>query len=155
MPATLAVPAGVVAGLGVAGLGATAYAWGVGRKAFRLRRVDVPVLAQGASPLRVLHLSDLHATRGQPWKTAWVRRLAELEPDLVIDTGDNLGGADGVAAALDALGPLLERPGAFVPGSNDWFAPRPKNPARYLLPDDGRGVHGDPPPSGGTLKEFN
>src|SRR3954469_24569158 len=113
MPAPLAVSTGVVAGAGFAGLGATVYAWAVERKAFRLRRVEVPVLPVGSPPLRVLHLSDLHATRGQPWKTAWVRRLADIEPDLVIDTGDNLGGADGVAAALDALGPLLDRPGAF------------------------------------------
>ena len=28
--------------------------------------------------------------------------------------------------------PLLERPGAFVLGSNDYFGPVPKNPARYL-----------------------
>jgi predicted MPP superfamily phosphohydrolase len=95
------------------------------------------VLPPGAPRITLLHVSDLHATPGQPWKVEWVRSLAELEPDLVIDTGDNLASVDGMPAALDALGPLLERPGAFVPGSNDWFAPVPKNPARYLLPDDG------------------
>ena len=151
MPAQLAVPLGVSAGIGV---GVTAYAWAVERKAFRLRRVDVPVLPAGAQPLRVLHLSDLHATAGQPWKVDWVRRLAQLEPDLVFDTGDNLGGADGVGPAIDALGPLLERPGAFVPGSNDWFAPRPKNPARYLLPDTGRRIHGEPLPWGELRTAF-
>jgi len=29
---------------------------------------------------------------------------------------------------------LLERPGAFVMGSNDYYAPMLKNPVRYLLP---------------------
>ena len=140
-------PAVVVpAAVGLTGAGAIGYAWGIERKAFRLRRVDVPVLPAGAGPLRVLHVSDLHATSNQPWKVDWVRRLDELQPDLVLDTGDNLGSHDGVPVAIDALGPLLDRPGAFVPGSNDWFAPRPKNPARYLLPDRGRRIHGDPLP---------
>ena len=31
-------------------------------------------------------------------------------------------------------------------GSNDYFAPRPKNPARYLFPDTGKRVHGVPLP---------
>ena len=146
----LAVPAA----LATAGLAATGYAWGVERKAFRLRRVDVPVLPAGADPLRVLHVSDLHAAAGQPWKVTWVRRLAQLEPDLVVNTGDNLGGASGVAVAVDALAPLLTRPGVFVPGSNDWFAPRPKNPARYLLPDTGRRIHGEPLPWGALRTAF-
>jgi predicted MPP superfamily phosphohydrolase len=142
----MAAAAVVPAVLGLAGVGAVGYAWGVERKAFRLRRFDVPVLPPGAEPLRVLHVSDLHATPGQPWKVEWVRSLGRLEPDLVLDTGDNLGSHDSVPVALDALGPLLERRGGFVPGSNDWFAPKPKNPARYLLPDDGRRIHGDPLP---------
>jgi predicted MPP superfamily phosphohydrolase len=129
-----------VGGLGVATL---AYAWGYERKAFRLRRYDVPILPPGSPTLTVLHVSDLHATPGQPWKVAWVSALARLEPDLVLDTGDNLAHRDGVPVVVDALGELLDRPGAFVPGSNDWFAPVLKNPARYLLPDDGDRVHGE------------
>ena len=37
-----------------------------------LRRVEVPVLAPGARPLRVLHISDLHLTPGQQAKREWV-----------------------------------------------------------------------------------
>lgn len=144
----------VPAALGVLGFGTTAYAWGIERKAFRLRRVEVPVLPGGSERVRVLHVSDLHATPGQPWKVDWVRRLAELDPDFVVNTGDNLGSAGGVPVAIDALGPLLDRPGGFVPGSNDWFASRPKNPARYLMPDDGRRIHGDPLPWGDLRKAF-
>lgn len=146
----LAVPAG----LGLLGFGTTAYAWGIERKSFRLRRADVPVLPAGSDPVRVLHISDLHATPGQQWKVDWVRALAELDPDLVVNTGDNLGNAEGVPVAIDALGPLLDRPGAFVPGSNDWFASRPKNPARYLFPDDGRRIHGEPLPWGDLRRAF-
>jgi predicted MPP superfamily phosphohydrolase len=148
--AGLVVPAAV----GLAGAGAVGYAWGVERKSFRLRRLDVPILPAGADPLTVLHISDLHATPGQPWKVEWVRSLAALEPDLVVDTGDNLASLEGIPVALDALQPLLERPGAFVPGSNDWFAPKPKNFARYLLPDDGKRVHGQPLPWGELRTAF-
>ena len=140
--------AAVVTGLGALGLVAAAYGWAYERKAFRLRRVEVPILPAGLPPITVLHLSDLHATPGQPWKIAWVRSLADLAPDLVIDTGDNLASARGGPVVLEALGPLLERPGAFVPGSNDWFAPVPKNPAGYLMPGERRRRDGAPLPWG-------
>jgi predicted MPP superfamily phosphohydrolase len=111
------VPA-AVAGAGLATIG---YAWGIERKSFRLRRAEVPILPAGADPMTVLHLSDLHATPGQPWKVEWVRALAALSPDFVVDTGDNLASLHGVPVVLDALGPLLDRPGAIccpttVPG---------------------------------------
>src|SRR5438445_4480433 len=105
--------AAAVAAVGAIGAGSLAYGWGYERKAFRLRRYDVPVLPAGASPIKVLHVSDLHATPGQPWKVRWVRDLARLEPDLVIDTGDNLAHPAGVSVALEALNPLLDRPGGF------------------------------------------
>jgi predicted MPP superfamily phosphohydrolase len=111
-------------------------------RAYTLRRFELPVLPARTRPLRVLHLSDLHLTPWQRRERAWVRDLEDLEPDLVIDTGDNLAHAAAVPTVLDALGPLLERPGAFVLGSNDYFGPRPKNPARYLLRDRGRRVIG-------------
>ena len=123
-------------GLTATAVGCVAYAAGFEVRSYRLRRIDVPVLASGSRPLRVLHVSDLHLTPGQERKKAWLRRLGALEPDLVVNTGDNLAHRLAVPAVLDALGPLLERPGVFVPGSNDYFAPRPTNPARYLLPSD-------------------
>src|SRR5207248_2563673 len=94
------------------------------------------------------------ATPGQPWKVEWVRALARTEPDLVIDTGDNLASPAGVPVVLEALDMLLDRPGAFVPGSNDWFAPRAKNPARYLLPDRGHRIHGERLPWGELRSAF-
>ena len=124
---------GALTVLGAAGAG---LAWAVAEAHwFALRQVTVPVLAPGAAPLRVLHLSDLHLTPQQDGKIEWLRGLAALEPDLVIDTGDNFAHPDGLPALLYALEPLLELPGAFVMGSNDYYAPMPKNPARYLTPD--------------------
>jgi predicted MPP superfamily phosphohydrolase len=120
------------------GASVTAYASLYERTRWTLRRFDVPVLAPGSAPLTVLHLSDIHMTAGQRSKQEWIASLAELEPDLVIDTGDNLAGFDAVAPTLAALDPLLDRPGAFVTSSNDYFAPRPKNPLKYFWTDHKR-----------------
>jgi uncharacterized protein len=105
---------------------------------FTLRRVNLPLLPVGCAPLKVLHLSDLHLTPRQVAKIAWVHRLRELEPDLVINTGDNLADTEAVPVVLDALGELLDRPGVFVFGSNDYYSPVLRNPLRYLCPDTGK-----------------
>ena len=131
-----------LAALGAAGTGSLLYGTLVERNAFTLRRFDVPVLAPGRRPVRVLHLSDLHITAGQRRKQAWIRGLAALEPDLVINTGDTLSSADAIPAVLRALEPLAAFPGGFVPGNNDYYAPVPKNPARYFRPHRTR-VHGE------------
>ncbi|MEZ0577738.1 metallophosphoesterase [Nocardioides sp. MH1] len=125
-------------GAGVAAGGAaTAYAAWEARQ-YTLRRVDLPVLPSGMRPLTVLHLSDIHMTPGQRRKQEWLRGLARLEPDLVVDTGDNLAHRDSVPVVLDSLGGLLDRPGVFVHGSNDYFEPSFRNPFGYLLPDNGK-----------------
>ena len=111
-----------------------AYASLVERNLYTLRRVDVPVLEPDAEPLRILHLSDLHMTPDQRRKQQWVAALAGTDPDLVVTTGDNLAHPDAVPAVLRALGPLLDIPGAFVFGSNDYTGPVWKNPLSYLLP---------------------
>ena len=115
-----------------------AYAAGVEARSYVLRRVELPILPEGSEPLRVLHLSDLHLTPGQTKKQNWLRGLAALEPDLVVNTGDNLAHLESVPVVLDALDGLLKAPGVFVLGSNDYYAPSVRNPVRYLLPDDGR-----------------
>lgn len=125
--------------------GAAAYATFVEPRLFALRRVEVPCLPAGTRPLRVLHLSDLHLVPRQRMKRGWVAGLAALEPDLVIHTGDNLAAHDAVPAVLETYDRLLDVPGAFVLGSNDYFAPVAKNPLRYL--DDSHdkpGVGQDP-----------
>ena len=125
-----------VASAAAAAAGGLAYA-ALEAQAFTLRRFTLPVLPPGAPSLRVLHVSDLHLVPRQRRKAAWLRGLARLEPDLVVSTGDNLAAADAVPAVLEAYGELLHRPGVFVLGSNDYWGPRPKNPARYFLPQGG------------------
>ncbi|MBE1606356.1 metallophosphoesterase [Actinopolymorpha pittospori] len=121
-----------VAGATVAGAACVAYAAAYEVRAYRLRRFNVPVLAPGSRPLRILHLSDLHLMPDQRDKIEWVRGLAALEPDLVVTTGDNFSHPDSVPLVLRAYEPLLELPGVFVFGSNDYYTPSRFNPTRYL-----------------------
>ena len=121
-----------VAAVGAVGVAALAYAGLYEVDAYRLRRVSLPILPEGATPIRVLHISDLHLTPSARRRQTWVSRLAALEPDLVVNTGDNLAHVDAVPFVLRSLGRLLDVPGVFVWGSNDYFAPTFKNPLRYL-----------------------
>ena len=122
-----------------------AYATLIERNAFVVRETTMPVLTPGSSPLRVLHLSDFHMTPRQRRKQAWIRELASWEPDLVINTGDNLAHTKSVPSVVQALSDLLAVPGLFVFGSNDYFAPKPKNPANYLFKPSHR-ITGEPLP---------
>ncbi|MFD9911032.1 metallophosphoesterase [Streptomyces sp. NPDC059063] len=137
MRARYAVPLGITA-TAAAGI---AYSAGIETRLFRLRRVTVPVLPPGMRPLRVLQVSDIHMVSGQRKKQRWLRSLAGLRPDFVVNTGDNLSDPEGVPEVLDSLGPLMQFPGAYVFGSNDYYGPRLRNPARYLL-EKAQGRHG-------------
>jgi predicted MPP superfamily phosphohydrolase len=117
---------------GLAGAAAFGYAAVIERNWFVLREHEVPVLAEGVAPLRVLHISDVHLTPGRHRLLSWIRTLDALEPDLVVNTGDSIAHRAALRPFLDALGPLLDRPGVFVYGSNDLYSPVPKNPTRYL-----------------------
>jgi predicted MPP superfamily phosphohydrolase len=120
----------------VAAVGAAAFAWGsiVERNRFTVRREVLPILRSGAAPVRVLHLSDAHMAPWQVAKQDWIRSLADLEPDLMIDTGDNLGHVDGLEGIRRAFEPFAGIPGVFVNGSNDYFGPVFKNPLSYFSP---------------------
>jgi predicted MPP superfamily phosphohydrolase len=124
--------------LALVGAAATglAYAHKVEPNLFRLRRFDVPVLPRGVRPVRILQVSDIHMIPGQYRKVRWLRSLAALEPDIVVNTGDNLSHPDGVGSVLDGLEPLMDFPGAFVMGSNDYLAAKPLNPTKYLRRGD-------------------
>ena len=82
MPAasTLKKSAAVAAGTLAAGI---AYASVIERNAFVTRALTMPVLTPGSTPLRVLHISDIHMRPNQRRKQAWLRELAALQPDLV------------------------------------------------------------------------
>lgn len=143
-------------GLGaLAGAAGVAYAAGIEVRNFTVRHVEVPALPAGSTPIRVLHVSDLHLVPSQGVKRRWIASLAELEPDLVINTGDNIAHQQALGPLLAALGPLLDVPGVFVFGSNDYFEPTMRNPLRYVLPDNGhRNVDGPQLPWPQMRREF-
>jgi len=119
--------------LAAVGLGALAWGSLVERNRFTVRREVVPVLEPGARPIRILHVTDLHMAPWQRNKQEWVRNLRALEPDLVINTGDNLGHAEGIEGVEQALEVFRGIPGFYVNGSNDYYGPAAKNPFTYFL----------------------
>lgn len=127
VPGLLAA-AGVV---GAAGVATAGYALWEARQ-YVLRRADVPVLPAGSEDLTILHISDLHLTHRSPDRERWVASLADLRPDLVVATGDFLSSRTGLSRLPVALGGLLDRPGVFVFGSNDYFEAKRINPTKYL-----------------------
>jgi predicted MPP superfamily phosphohydrolase len=126
------------AGLGVlaagAVVGAGSAAWGalVERRRFGIRWETVPVLPPGSRDVVVLHLSDIHMAPWQADKQQWLRDLSLVEPDFIVNTGDNLGHETANTAVEYALEPFRGVPGAFVYGSNDFYGPSPRNPLKYF-----------------------
>lgn len=109
---------------------------------FQIRQVSLPALPVGRPSIRVLHFSDIHLVPNQKQAIEFIRSWRDLDPDMVISTGDHISHPKSIQILHDALGPLLKKPGFFVFGSNDYYAPKFKNPIRYLLPDRGRRIHG-------------
>ena len=130
----LRAAARALTGTALVGVGVLGYALVEARMPV-LRRVDVPVLAPGEEPLTILHLSDLHLTDRTEDRVEWVRALAGLHPDVVVNTGDNLSFASGMEPLRRALEPFLGLPGAFVMGDHDYRATTFKLPTRYLRAD--------------------
>lgn len=114
--------------------GAAAAVWGVGveRQLYAVRRHAVRVLPPGTPSLRVLHISDAHMAPWQHRKQRWIAALARLDPDVIVNTGDNLGHVDGLDGIRRAFAPLRGIPGVYVHGSNDYAAPSFRNPLRYF-----------------------
>ncbi len=119
----------------VGAVGVSTAVWGIGieRHLFTVREHDVRLLPPGSRPVHVLHLSDAHMAPWQRRKQRWMAALADTwRPDLVVNTGDNLGHADGLRGLRAAMDPLRGIPGVFVHGSNDHASPTPRNPLRYF-----------------------
>jgi uncharacterized protein len=131
--ATLATSFGrALWGLGAAGVGAAAWGFWVERTRFGLREETLPILPPGAASIRILHLSDLHLAPWHRSTVSWVQSLARTQPDLIVGTGDFYGHPDALPTISDALHVFAGIPGVVVHGSNDFVAPRPVNPLKYL-----------------------
>ncbi len=102
---------------------------------YRLRHLHLTgVTAPGTPPLRILHLSDLHLSPLHRRLGDFLAGLAAEDYDLVVATGDLLGDRDMEEQVVAMLAPLTAdgRPGVAVLGSNDFWAPRPRNPLTYF-----------------------
>ncbi len=142
MPAnTDAVDAGLIALTAVGVLAIAAAVWGIliERNWYAIRRESLRVLPKGAKAITVLHISDVHMAPWQKRKQRWIKQLAQEQFDLVVNTGDNLGHARGIEPVLASYSGLLPRPGVFVHGSNDYYAPALRNPFAYLRAPSERG----------------
>ena len=115
--------------LSLTALGAVAVgAYGVFIEPYRLRvrRLRLPVSSIRAtdSVIRILHVTDLHLRAGDRRRVRMLQRLASLEPDLLLLTGDLIhGGRDPTAeleTAIAALAPIHARYGTYaVLGNHD------------------------------------
>lgn len=63
----------------------------------------------------------------------FLKNLAKQDFDLVVNTGDNLGHKNSIQPLLNSFQGLLSKPGVFVHGSNDYYAPVFKNPLAYIF----------------------
>ena len=118
--------------LAVAAVGVAAYAVFVERRWFRLARHRLDILPAGGPGLTILHLSDIHLTRGDTRTRRFLARLPRA--DIAVVTGDILGEPEAVEEAVEALRPVRGRVASlFVLGSNDLFAPQPVNWLRYFV----------------------
>ena len=111
--------------------------------AYKVREATLPLLPKGSNEIKILHFSDLHLTPNRHKEISDIKSFIKLKPDLVISTGDFLAHKDAVPTALEALDQLLDLPGLFVFGSNDYYAPSFKNPFSYLRKDNGERKLGD------------
>ena len=109
--------------------------WGIfiERFIYVVRKESIKVLPAGSNPITVLQIGDIHMAPWQKSKQRFIQSLAKLPIDLVINTGDNLGHQKAIPSLLQALEPLLAKPGVFVNGSNDYFGPVMKNPFGYIF----------------------
>jgi uncharacterized protein len=141
MPPAVSNVARLASAVAVAGAACVGYGILVERDWYRLRRERVEALDPGQAPLTVLHLSDLHMTASDARRVAFLERLAAEPVDLVVLTGDMLGEPAGLGPVLEALGRFRPRLGAVaVLGSNDYWAPRFRNPLTYFMgPSSRRG----------------
>lgn len=122
-----ALPA--VAALGGAAIaaGVASYLYGhlVEARRFHLEmvRIRIPreLNGQPRSPLRVLHISDLHLAQPESHKVEFLRRITSMDYDMIVLTGDIFENLSGLQYA-EALLKRKPRFGAYaVLGNHDYY----------------------------------
>lgn len=104
---------------------------------YHVRYEKLFLLPPKTKPIKILHIADFHYVAYRKLETKFIATLDQLHPDLVVSTGDLLGGHNAWPALRKVIKPLLNYPGAFVFGSNDYYAPKPRPWYRYLYRHSG------------------
>jgi hypothetical protein len=89
----LKVSTGILAGGALVGAGGVGYTFGFEPRNLETRRVPIPLFGgqkEGKRPLRLVHLSDFHASSSVSYDylQSAIQRAINLEPDLFCITGD-------------------------------------------------------------------
>ena len=110
----------------IGALAVGAYGYFIEPYRLRVRRIRLPVASLQAPgvAMRILHITDLHMRAGDKRRVHMLHKLAGLEPDLILLTGDLIhGGKDPdaeLATALEALAPIKATHGTYaVLGNHD------------------------------------
>lgn len=93
----------------------------VNRKIVRPRRLNGATRSE--SPLRVVHVSDLHfiGCPGEAFYRRMVDEMIALRPEVIIFSGDLIDRLDLLPQAIEILQPLTSiAPSFFILGNHDW-----------------------------------
>lgn len=122
----------IVAAAAGAATACVAYGF-VEARMYRTCRHVVPCLPPGSAPIRVLQVSDTHLQASNQRLVDFLTSLGGEEYDLVIASGDMLGGPDSVERLAEALNGLKATTARlFVLGSSDYYVPRLRNYVSYF-----------------------
>ena len=102
---------------------------------FRTLKLGPAVKAEAdrLEELRILHLSDIHASGSTDRRLAAVEAMSEKEWDFVFITGDLIEDDSGIEPVAEALGKLKAKYGKFaVLGNHDYFSFQPQNIVQWF-----------------------
>ncbi|MDR2748886.1 MAG: metallophosphoesterase [Bifidobacteriaceae bacterium] len=108
---------------------AAAYSF-IETRLFKINRVKI-----NNNGIKILHISDIHLFPHQKRKLKFIRKLKKEELDFIICTGDSISSNNAINCLIDTMrdAGFDKIPGAFVLGSNDYFAPKISNPFQYFF----------------------
>jgi predicted MPP superfamily phosphohydrolase len=109
-----------------------------------IRRLTLNLLPKKHDAFKILHFSDVHLKSTNKRQIKNLEALVHLKPDLVVATGDFISSSEAIAPLLRALDSLLDIPGVYVFGSNDYFESTFKNPISYFEKSESIKPRGNP-----------
>src|SRR5688572_22077245 len=111
--------------LAAAGLGVLCFAWGCFVEPYwpevTRTRFESPLVAAGARPVRIVHLSDFHCEGTVRLEERLPALVAAEAPDAIVYTGDSLNGPAGLPVLRKLLEGLAKIAPVYVVGGN-WDA---------------------------------